>query len=145
MNNKMFAKKNWHRKMFSLDVDSATAPPRGALAKASPHQMSFSQVSKPQQTHNRLETVQPLYKFHLRTISKLCPPNLMLPLNLPYIGLLQLLSLECPSGQSRCHRVTEPYIFSAQSQALAVDSRSVTSKCSPTSIYRTGIPPTWYK
>lgn len=145
MNNKMFAKKNWHRKMFSLDVDSATAPPRGALAKASPHQMSFSQVSKPQQTHNRLETAQPLYKFHLRTISKLCPPNLMLPLNLPYIGLLQLLSLECPSGQSRCHRVTEPYIFSAQSQALAVDSRSVTSKCSPTSIYRTGIPPTWYK
>lgn len=41
--------------MFSLDVYSATAPPRGALVKVSPyHQISSSQISKPQQTHNQV-------------------------------------------------------------------------------------------
>lgn len=142
---KCLLKKLAPKKMFSLEVYSTTAPPRGSLAEASPINF-LRQISLKHSKHTiELETVWLLYKRHFQTICELHSTNLMLPLNLSGTELLGLPLSEWTSGQSHCHGITHHCTFSAQRQDLAIINHSVISKRSHISIQRSGTRPTCYE
>lgn len=137
------------KKMFPLEVYSTTAPPRGALDKASPtHPISSSQISKSQHTHNQVPAAWPLYKCHFQTILELHPPNVMLPLNCSHTELLGLPLSEWPSGQWHWMRQTFPQpriwpVLTTQWPAIATTWAVTTQELGPLVISKDTITGKW--